>query len=166
MDVVSKGDEELPASTSIGDTHCVCWSPKRSEEVCRCNYTKGHAIRDICSRDMKEKTRSSGLQNQNILGRRVLIQQLKELLHRSDLILQNSHRLQMLSQDLVQTSLRLQDLCVIAGDSMSMTEEIENMTEGNGFMPQQNDSLTGHYTAIVQDNGSMTEETSLGSRSG
>ena len=71
MDAVSKGDEELPASTSIGDTHCVCWSPKRSEEVCRCNYAKGHAIRDICSGDMKEKTRSSGLQNQNILGRPV-----------------------------------------------------------------------------------------------
>lgn len=166
MDAVRNGDEGLPASTNKGDTDCKCWSPQRSEEICMCNYVEGHAIQDINTGDMKDKKRSPGLQHQNKLSRRVLIQQLKELLTRSDLILQNSIRLQMLSQNLLQNSLRLQDMCVIAKDTESMTESIESMTEGNERMPQQNDSMTQHYTAIVQDNGSMTEEMSLGSRSG
>lgn len=162
MDVVSHGDEGLPVVSLEDDTDCKCWSPKRSEEICMCNY----ALQDMSTGDVKNTNRSPGLQHRNTLSRRVLIQQLKELLNRSDLILQNSIRLQILSQNLLQNSLRLQDLCVVAEDSESMTEEIESKSEGKNSIPQQNDSWTENYTAIVQDNGSMTEETSLGNRSG
>lgn len=166
MDAVSNAEEGLPASIYKGDTDCKCWSPKRSEEVCMCHYADGQTIHDINTGDMKEKSWSSGLQHQNTLSRRVVIQQLKELINRSDLILQNGIRLQMMSQNLLRKSIRLQDLCVMNQDSDSMTEEIESMSEGQQREPPQHDSMTQHYIAIVQDIGSMSEETSLGSRSG
>lgn len=166
MDAKSNGEEGLPASTTEGETDCKCWSPKGSEEICICHYGEGHAIHDINAGDMKDKKRSPGLRHQTTLSRRVLIQQLKELLNRSDLILQNNIRLQVLSQNLLCHSLRLQDLCVIAEDSDIMTEEIESMSQGKERKIQQHDSMTEHYTAIVEDNGSMTEEPSLGTRSG
>lgn len=166
MDAASNGEEGLPASTNEGESDCKCWSPKRSEEICMCHYAGGNAIHDINTDYMKDKKRSPGLHHQTTLSRRVLIQQMKELLNRADLMLQNNIRLQVLSQRLLQKSLRMQDLCVIAEDSDNMTEEIEGMSEGKECKPRQHDSMTEHYNAIVQDNGSMTEETSLGSRSG
>ena len=165
MDAVSNAKEGLHASSYKGDTDCKCWSPKRSEEVCMCHYAEGHTIHDINTGDMKEKSWSSGLRHQNTLSRRVVIQQLKELINRSDMILQNGIRLQMMSHNLLRKSIRLQDLCVMNQDSDSMIEEIESMSEGQLREPQQHDSMTQHYVAIVQDNGSMTE-TSLGSHSG
>ena len=131
MDIVINGDEGLPASLSRGDTHCKCWSPQRSEEICMCNYAEGRAIQDISTGVIRDKMRSPGLHHQNKLSRRVLIQHLEELLVQSDIILQNSIRLEMLSQKLLQNSRRMQDLCVIDDDTESMSEKVESMSEVN-----------------------------------
>ena len=160
MDAVSNGDEGLPASTMKGETNCICWSPQRTEEICVCNYAEFHVVQDISTGLVRDNNGSPGLHHLNKLSRRVLIQQLKELLLRSDLILQNSIHIQMLSQNLLQNSLRMQDLCVIAQDIESMYERVLSMSEVNERMPQENDNMTEHYTAVVQDYGSMTEETS------
>lgn len=166
MDTVSNGEEGVLARSNAEDGYCNCWSPQTSEEICMCNFTEGNVIQDINAGDVKEKERSPGVQHPNKLSRRVMKQQLKELLIRSDIILQNSIRLQIMSANLLQNSLRLQTLCVIAEDNASMSgqsesklEEIESMLLENDSKCQQNDSMT-------QEKGSMTEETSFGSRSG
>lgn len=84
--------------------------------------------------------------------------QLEELLLRSDIMLQNSIRLQIMSQNLLEKKLRLQDLCVIDEDNDRISEKIDSKIEENEQMTLESDSVT-------HQNDSMTSETSLGSRS-
>lgn len=165
MDIVSNGEEGLDVTTSAGDRNCVCWSPQRTEEICMCNFPSGHVIPEISAGDVMEKQRSPGLRHHNKLGRRAMKHQLEELLIVSDLILQNSIRLQLMSENLLHHSMLLQDLCVISEDNESMSEPLESKIEENERVPEDNDSMTHKNDSMTQESGSMTGETSLGSRS-
>jgi hypothetical protein len=160
------GEEGFLVKTTVGDGNCVCWSPQRTEEICACNFANSHVIQHINAGDVMEKNMRPGLQHHKKLNRRVVKQQLQELLIRSDIILENSIRLQIMSHNLLQNSLRLQDLCVIASDNESMSEEFESKIEDNSRMPLECDSITHHNVSVTQENESVTEVMSFGSRSG
>ena len=66
-------------------------------------------------------------------------QQLKELLIRSDIILQNSISLQIMSEKLLQSSIRMRDLCIIAEEKESLHEAPENDSRAQQIecMPQE-----------------------------
>lgn len=166
MDTVSNGEEGILVTTNADGGNCNCWSPQRTEEICRCNFAEGHVVEDISAGDLKGKKMSPGLLHHNKLSRRVMRHQLIELLNRSDIILQNSIRLQMMSENLLENSRRLQDLCVIAEDNESMSEKIESKTEENERMRLEIDSVSQQNASMTQETESMTEETSFGSRSG
>ena len=91
---------------------------------------------------------------------------MEELLIQLDIILQNNIHLQAVSESLLQTSLRLQDLCVIAEDSESMSEELVSKIEEKGRMHLEKGSMTHQIDSMPHENESMTEETSCSSRSG
>lgn len=163
MDIVNNGEKGLDAPTSAGDRNYVCWSPQRTEEICMCNFPSGHVTPEISAGDVMAKKRSLGLEHHNKLSRRALKQQLEELLIVSDL--QNSIRLQLMSENLLHHSMLLQDLCVISEDNESMSEQLESKIEENKRVPEENDSMTHKNDSMTQESGSMTGETSFGSRS-
>ena len=144
MDTIGTGDEGMPGTTIEGDGHCKCGSPHCSEEICMCKYTVGTVIQDMSTGYINESKRSPGLQHQNKVSREVMKQQLKELLIRSDMILQNSIRLQILSEKLLQDNIRMRDLCVIA-------EEKESFPELKERTPQKNESRARQIEGMPQD---------------
>ena len=133
MDAVGAGDEGLPGTTIKGDGNCECGSPPCSEEICMCKYTVGTVIQDMSIGDLNENKRSPGLPHRNKLNRQAMRQQLKELIIRSDMILENNIRLQILSEKLLQNSIRMRDLCICV-------EEKESLPESKERMPQENDN--------------------------
>lgn len=130
-----------------------------------CNFASGRVVQDIIVGDVKEINRSPGLQHQPKLSRWVMKQQLEELLLRSDIMIQNSIRLQIMSQNLLEKNLRLQDLCVHDADNDSISEKTDSKIEDNQQMPMESDSVTHQNDSMTQDSESMTSETSFGSRS-
>jgi hypothetical protein len=163
MDTVSNSEEGVLMRTNAEDGICKCWSPQRTEEICMRNFGEGHVIEDISAGDAGETERSPGLQHQNKHSRRIMKEQLRELLIRSDIILQNSIRLQIMSANLLQQSLRLQDMCVIAEDNASMSGQSESPLEENNRMLLENDSKCQQKYSMTQERESSTEETSSGS---
>ena len=156
------GEEGFLVKTTAGDGNCVCWSPQRTEEICACNFASGHVIQDISAGDVMENNMRPGLQHHKKLNSRVMKQQLQELLIRSDIILENNIRLQLMSENLLQKSLRLQDLCVIASNNESMSEELESKIEDNLRMPLECDSMTHDNDSVTQEIESVTEVMSFG----
>jgi hypothetical protein len=144
MDTLHNGDEGMPGTTVEGDAPCKCGSPHCSEEICMCKYTVGTVIQDMSTEDRNESKRNPGLQHHNKVNRQVMKQQLKELLIRSDMILQNSILLQSLSARLLQDSIRMRDLCVIA-------EEKESSPELKERTPQENESRARQIEGMPQE---------------
>jgi hypothetical protein len=142
MDVVDNGDAGLPEFTIKGDGSCECGSPPCGEEICINKYTIGTVIQDMSIGDINVNSRSPGLPHQNKLSRQVMKQQLKELLIRSNMILQNSIRLQGLSEKLLQNSIRMRDFCICIPEKESLHELNEQMPQGNDSMGHQVDSRT------------------------
>ena len=141
MDTVSNGAEGIPGTTIEFDRNCKCGSPHCSEEICMCIYTIRVVIQDMSTGDINENKRSLGGQHLNKLSRQVMKQRLKELLITSDMILQNSISLQILSEKLLQNSTRMRDLCVIAEEKESLPEAKESMPQENDSRAQQIDSM-------------------------
>ena len=139
MDTVNNGNECMPGTSIVGDGACKCGSPHCSKEICMCKYTVGTVIQDMSTGDINENKSSTSLQHQNKLSRQAMKQQLKELLIRSDIILQNSISLQIMSEKLLQSSIRMRDLCVIAEEKKSLHEAPENDSRAQQIecMPQE-----------------------------
>lgn len=137
MDTVDNGDEGMPGTTIEGDGNFKCGSPHCSEEICMCKYTVCTVIQNMSTGDINESKRSPGLEHQNKLSRQVMKQQLKELLIRSDMILGNSIRLQILSEKLLQDSIRMRDLCVIVEEKDSLLEVKERTPQENEIRARQ-----------------------------
>ena len=144
METVSTGDEGLPGTTIKGDGNCGCGSIPCSEEICMCKYTVGTIIQDMSIGDMNENKKTPGLPHNKTSSRQVMKQQLKELLIRSDMIIENSIRLQILSEKLLLNSIQMRDLCVIV-------EGKESVPESKECMPQENDSRAHQVDSRTQE---------------
>jgi hypothetical protein len=142
MDAVGNGDEGLPGTTIKGDGNCECGSPPCTEEFCMCKISVGTVIQDMSIGYINENKRSPGLLHRNKLSRQAMKQQLKELLIRSEVLLQNSIRLQILSEKLLQNSIRMRDFCICIPEKESLHELNEQMPQGNDSRGHQVDSRT------------------------
>lgn len=109
-----------------------------------CKYTVGTIIQDMSIGDMNENKKTPGLPHNKTLSRQVMKQQLKELLIRSDMIIENSIRLQILSEKLLLNSIQMRDLCVIV-------EGKESVPESKECMPQENDSRAHQVDSRTQE---------------